>query len=170
MSEHECELVDVEVAKNRGMGLLRITVDNANGDGRVAIERCVAISREVETLMDASDQMSGAYKLEVSSPGLDRVLGREKDFNAAIDREIKLRVGRPIEGRKRFRGRLISFESGVLQMKVEGVDGGLVLIPIEDVEKAIRFMSSRVQTSPRGRHVVTRASRAGNDAGLEPQA
>ena len=136
MQEHDCELVDVEVAKNRGMGLLRITIDNPNADGRVAIERCVAISREVETLLDASDQMAGAYKLEVSSPGLDRVLGRDKDFVAAIDLEIKLRTGRPIEGRKRFRGRLVSFESGVLKMMVDGIDGGVALIPIEDVEKA----------------------------------
>jgi len=136
VQEHDCELVDVEVAKNRGMGLLRITVDNRNADGRVSIERCVAISREVETLLDASDQMSDAYRLEVSSPGLDRVLGRDKDFVAAIDCEIKLRTGRPIDGRKRFRGRLVSFESGVLKMRVEGIDGGVVLIPVEDVEKA----------------------------------
>ncbi len=136
MEEHDCELVNVEVAKNRGMGLVRITVDNPNSDGRVSIERCVAISREIETLLDASDQMSGAYRLEVSSPGLDRVLGREKDFAAAMDREIKLRTGRPIDGRKRFRGRLVSFESGVLQMKVDGIEGGVVLIPFEDVEKA----------------------------------
>jgi ribosome maturation factor RimP len=129
-------LVDVEVAKNRGMGLVRITVDHPSGDGRVEIDRCVAISREVETLLDAADHMSGAYKLEVTSPGLDRVLGREEDFVAVIGREIKLRVGRPIEGRKRFRGRLVSFESGALKMKVDGIDGGSVLIPIEHVEKA----------------------------------
>jgi ribosome maturation factor RimP len=136
VQEHECELVDVEVARNRGTGLVRIIVDNPNSDGRVAIERCVAISREVETLMDAADLMSGTYKLEVSSPGLDRVLGREKDFAAAVDCEIKLQIGRPIEGRKRFRGRLVSFEAGVLKMRVDGIDGGLVLIPIDDVEKA----------------------------------
>jgi ribosome maturation factor RimP len=134
--DHDCELVDVEVAKNRGMGLVRITVDHPSGDGRVEIERCVAISREVETLLDAANQMSGAYKLEVTSPGLDRVLGRDKDFVAAIGHEIKLRVGRPIEGRKRFRGQLVSFESGALKMKVDGIGGGSVLIPIEDVEKA----------------------------------
>jgi ribosome maturation factor RimP len=134
--EHDCELVDVEVAKNRGLGRVRITVDNPNADGRVSIERCVAISREVETLLDASDQMSGAYRLEVSSPGLNRVLGRDKDFVAAIGCEIKLRTGRPIEGRKRFRGRLVSFESGALKMNVEGVGEGVVLIPVEDVEKA----------------------------------
>ena len=138
----------MEVARNRGTGLLRIIVDNANGDGRVPIERCVSISREVETLLDASDAMPGAYRLEVSSPGLDRVLGREKDFERAVDHEIKLQTRRPIDGRRRYRGRLVSFESGVLKMRLEGVasrdatgrgtgDGGNeVLIPIEEVEKA----------------------------------
>ncbi len=121
VDEHGCELVDVEVARNRGTGLLRIIVDNSNGDGRVAIERCVSISREVETLLDASDAMPGAYRLEVSSPGLDRVLGREKDFERAVDHEIKLRTRRPIDGRKRYRGRLVSFESGVLRMRLEGI-------------------------------------------------
>jgi ribosome maturation factor RimP len=78
--EHGCELVDVEVARGQGKGLLRIVVDTPQADGRVPIERCVAISREVETLLDAADAMPGAYQLEVSSPGLDRVLAREKDF------------------------------------------------------------------------------------------
>jgi ribosome maturation factor RimP len=143
VDEHECELVDVDVARNRGRGLLRITVDNPNGDGRVAITRCAAISREIETLLDAADSMPGAYQLEVSSPGLDRVLGREKDFDAAISQQVKLQTRRPIEGRKRYRGRLESVESGVLKMKVDGLGGGddgvgrdEVLIPIEDVEKA----------------------------------
>jgi ribosome maturation factor RimP len=145
VDEHDCELVDVEVARNRGTGLLRITVDNFNGDGRVEISRCVAISREIETLLDAADSMPGAYQLEVSSPGLDRVLGREKDFAAVIDQEVKLQTRRPIEGRKRYRGRLISVESGVLKMKVDGLrrvsgasenGGDEVLISIEDIEKA----------------------------------
>ena len=133
VDEHDCELVDVEVARNRGTGLMRITVDNPNGDGRVAIQRCVAISREVETLLDAADSMPGAYQLEVSSPGMDRVLGREKDFAAVINREVKLRTRRPIDGRKRYRGRLVSLESGVLKVEIDGEE---VLIPFEEVEKA----------------------------------
>ena len=145
--DHDCELVDVEVARNQGRGLLRITVDNRNGDGRVAIERCVKISREVETLLDAADAMPGAYQLEVSSPGLNRLLGREKDFVAAIDQEVKLQTRRPIDGRRRYRGRLLGIDAGVLRMKVDGVGksdrasagesgGEEVLIPIDEVEKA----------------------------------
>ncbi len=134
--EHDCELVDVEVAKNRGKGLLRITVDSPSGDGRVPIERCASISREVETLLDAADSMPETYQLEVSSPGLDRVLGREKDFVAAIDREIKLRTRSPIEGRKRFRGRLVSVEAGDCAVLKMNVDGEEASIPLDEVEKA----------------------------------
>lgn len=137
VDEHGCELVDVEVARNRGQGLLRITVDSPSADGRVPIERCVAISREVETLLDAADAMTGAYQLEVSSPGLDRLLGREKDFVAAVGQELKLRTRRPFEGRKRFRGRLLAVdverEPAVLQMDV---DGESFAIPFDEVEKA----------------------------------
>jgi ribosome maturation factor RimP len=133
VDEHGFELVDVEVARNRGRGLLRIIVDTPQSDGRVPIDRCVAISREVETSLDAADVMPGAYQLEVSSPGLDRVLAREKDFAAACGQEIKLRTRRPIEGRKRYRGRLVSFEQGVLRMTVDGEEA---LIPFDEVEKA----------------------------------
>jgi len=133
VTEHGCELVDVDVARNRGTGLLRITVDSPSGDGRVPIERCVSISREVETLLDAADSMPEAYQLEVSSPGLDRVLGREKDFVAAVGQEVKLRTRSPIEGRKRFRGRLVSVESGALKMDVDGEEAS---IPVDEVEKA----------------------------------
>jgi ribosome maturation factor RimP len=137
VDEHGCELVDVELSVSssqyKGRGLVRITIDNPTADGRVPIERCMQISREVETLLDAAEAIPGPYQLEVSSPGLDRVLGREKDFHAAVSCELKLRTKRPIEGRKRFRGRLVSFEAGLLKMSI---DGGEALIPFDEVEKA----------------------------------
>ena len=144
VDEHDCDLVDVEVARNRGMGLLRITVDSHEADGRVPIERCADISREVETLLDAAESMTDAYRLEVSSPGLDRILGREKDFVAAIGHEVKLRTSRPIEGRKRFRGRLVAVEAAsdespktILTMQVDGqATDGPIDILLEEVEKA----------------------------------
>lgn len=123
----------MEVTRPRGPGSLRVIVDSRAGDGRVPIERCAAISRELSTLFDAVDVMPGAYKLEVSSPGLDRILAREKDFEAAVSREIRVQTRRPLEGRKRFRGRLVAFEAGVLRMEV---DGELALVPFEEVEKA----------------------------------
>lgn len=133
VDEHDCELVDVEVTRPRGPGSLRVVVDSRAGDGRVSIERCAAISRELSTLLDATDFMPGPYRLEVSSPGLDRVLAREKDFEAAVGSEIRAQTRRPLDGRKRFRGRLVTFGSGVLELEV---DGERVSIPFEEVEKA----------------------------------
>jgi len=137
VDEHGCELVDVELSvtssQYKGRGLVRITIDSPAADGRVPIERCTQVSREVETLLDAAELVPGAYQLEVSSPGLDRVLGREKDFCAAVSRELKLTTKRPIEGRRRFRGRLVSFEAGLLKMSIDGEEA---LIPFDEVEKA----------------------------------
>jgi ribosome maturation factor RimP len=131
---HGCELVNVE--SNMGSsrsGLLRIVIDRKESDGRVAVELCAEISREIGTQLDANDAIPGSYNLEVSSPGLDRVLAREKDFAAACGQEIKLKTRRPVGGRRRFKGRLLEFSEGVAVLMV---DGEHYPIPFVDVEKA----------------------------------
>ncbi len=134
VEDHGCELVDVEsqFGSSRS-GLLRVTIDRKEGDGRVAVERCAEISREIGTQLDAHDAIPGAYNLEVSSPGLDRVLAREKDFAAARGQQIKLKTRRPIAGRRRFKGRLIDFRDEIARLQVDGEE---FEIPFRDVEKA----------------------------------
>jgi ribosome maturation factor RimP len=134
VEDHGCELVDVE--SNMGStrsGLLRITIDRKESDGKVAVERCAEISREIGTQLDANDAIVGSYSLEVSSPGLDRLLSREKDFAAACGQEVKLKTRRPVGGRRRFKGRLLEFSEGVA---VLFVDGERYEVPFADVEKA----------------------------------
>ncbi len=128
---HDLELVDVSIS--RRPGLVRITVDNRQGDGRVSIDTCADVSREVESHLDATLAIDGGYRLEVSSPGLDRVLAREKDFVAACGREIKLQTRRPVAGRRRFRGTLTEFDGGVARVLVDGAE---VEIAFNDVERA----------------------------------
>jgi ribosome maturation factor RimP len=127
------ELVDVLLTRGRQPWMLRITIDTPRGDGRVAVERCAEVSREIETHLDATDAMSAPYRLEVSSPGLDRPLSREKDFVAACGSEVRLETKLPLDGRRRFRGLLVSFENGVARIAVDGID---VDIPFESVGKA----------------------------------
>ena len=117
IADHGCELMDLETVHGSGQTLLRITIDTPSGDGRVPVDTLADVSREVETQLDASDgeggvqlPFTGAYQLEVSSPGLDRKLAREKDFAAACGEEVKLRTRRPLDGRRRFGGKLVSFE------------------------------------------------------------
>jgi ribosome maturation factor RimP len=76
---------------------------------------------------------SANYRLEVSSPGLDRILAREKDFVAAVGSKVSLQTRRPIESRKRFKGMLMGFENGFARLEVES---GEVQIPFGEVEKA----------------------------------
>lgn len=127
------ELVDATTTGGRPPSLLRVTIDTPQGDGRVSVERCAAVSRELESHLDAADAIPGPYRLEVSSPGLDRMLAREKDFTRACGSEIRLETQRPLDGRRRFRGLLRAFEDGVALLEVDGREIG---IAFEDVARA----------------------------------
>ncbi|MBS1107659.1 MAG: ribosome maturation factor RimP [Deltaproteobacteria bacterium] len=117
VADHGFELVTAELAGK----VVRVVIDTHDGDGRLA------------SCFDAEAAMPGAYTLEVSSPGLDRVLAREKDFSAACGREVKIETRRPIDGRRRFRGELVAFEGGRAQVRV---DGKPIEIPFDEVSKA----------------------------------
>ena len=127
------ELVDVSLTRGRPPWHLRVTIDTPQGDGHVPIDQCATVSREIGTNLDATDAIPSAYRLEVSSPGLDRMLAREKDFASACGAEVKLETRRPQQGRKRFRGRLERFEDGVVHLRV---DGQAFAIAFEDVARA----------------------------------
>ncbi len=83
----------------------------------------------------AADE-GGAYDLEVSSPGLDRMLAREKDFGREVGAEIRLSTRRPISGRKRFRGTLTAFDGEVVTVVVDGESFG---VPFREIERANRM-------------------------------
>ena len=120
VADHGCELVDAETLVGARSGLLRITIDRLEGDGRVPVESCARISREIEAQLNAADVMSGVYNLEVSSPGLDRMLAREKDFEAACGQDVKLKTRRPVDGRRRFQGRLLEFRAREVVLLIDG--------------------------------------------------
>ncbi len=128
-----CELVDVLVARGHVPWTLRVTVDTPQCDGRVLVDRCAAISREIGSQLDVADAIEAPYRLEVSSPGLDRLLAREKDFAAACGKEVKLKTRRPVGGRRRFKGRLLDFSGGMVLLKVDGQD---FEIPFAQIERA----------------------------------
>jgi ribosome maturation factor RimP len=130
---HGLELVDLERHQGRPPWTLRVIVDTPGGDGLVPIERCAELSREIAVQLDHADAVPVRYQLEVSSPGLDRVLAREKDFSAACGREVRLETRTPLEGRRRFRGRLLSFDAGVARLAVDGVEWS---VAFEEIARA----------------------------------
>lgn len=146
---HGLELVDLDLLKGRGPWVVRVIVDTTEGDGRVSIERCAALSREIGSLLDARDAIPTRYQLEVSSPGLDRRLAREKDFRAACGAEVAVETRQPLNGRRRFRGVLQSFEGGLARILV---DGTVYEVPFGDVARAhLIYHFSRADFAKPGR-------------------
>jgi len=133
VDDHGFELVLADVTRGPSGSVVRVVIDTREGDGRVPIDECARVSREIETCLDASDVVRPPYTLEVSSPGLDRILGREKDFAAACGAEVKIETRHPIDGRRRFRGELVAFENGRVRVRV---DGKPFEIEFADVAKA----------------------------------
>jgi len=138
LRDHGFELVDAELAR----GMVRIVIDTQAGDGRVPIDHCAAVSRELETCLDAEGIVPLPYTLEVSSPGLDRVLAREKDFRAACGREVKIETRRPLDGRRRFRGELVSFEGGRACVRVDGVAIEIDFAEVAKARQVYQFSSA----------------------------
>jgi ribosome maturation factor RimP len=103
---------------------LQIMAERRDGTG-TTIDDCAKISRAVSTVLDVEEPLAGAYSLEVSSPGIDRPLVQSGDFARFKGHLAKITTRRPIDGRKRFRGRLL------------GVAESLVVIEVEDEPREI---------------------------------
>ena len=132
---HGLEIVDVSVKRGPG-SQVRIVVDTPAGDGRVTIDACAAVSREVGHGLDAGELLPGAYLLEVCSPGIDRVLGRTIDFERAVGRRVALETRESLSGRRRFRGELLSFRGEQACLRADEQE---FQIPFAAIAKAKAF-------------------------------
>jgi len=130
LAEMGIDLVDMEYRSGQGRRVLRIYADRPTG---INLDDCAMVSREIGNLLDVKDLLQHRYVLEVSSPGLNRPLKREKDFLRAIGQKIKVKTVVPLKGRKNFSGILQSFENGTLQLKL---DDTVVQIPEKSVNRA----------------------------------
>jgi ribosome maturation factor RimP len=122
----------VRVAMSRG-GTLQLMIEPA--DGRpMDVEACATLSRALSAVLDVEDPISGSYTLEVSSPGIDRPLTREKDYTRWAGHVARLETAEPIDGRRRFKGTLLGLEGGAVKLKLE--DGKEAQVPLSAVTKA----------------------------------
>lgn len=103
-------------------------------DGTMTIEGCAKVSELVSALLDVEDPISGAYDLEVSSPGIDRPLTREKDFERWAGFEAKVELEQAEDGQRRYRGKLLGLRDGLILMQAD--DGNHVELSFSDVRKA----------------------------------
>jgi ribosome maturation factor RimP len=122
----------VRVAMSKG-GTLQIMIEPA--DGRpMDVEDCANLSRALSAVLDVEDPIPGAYTLEVSSPGIDRPLTREKDYLRWAGHLARVETTQPIEGRRRFKGTLLGLENGTLRLRLD--DGKEADVPIVQIARA----------------------------------
>jgi ribosome maturation factor RimP len=110
------ELVDLDLLSGRG-GLLRLFIDRPPA---VTLADCEFVSQQIGDFLDVEDPIAGSYRLEVSSPGIDRRLRTPAHFVAVIGSEINAELRRPMDGRRRFRGRLIGADADTIELQVDG--------------------------------------------------
>ena len=168
------------VLRDLGYRLVRVKVSSAAGatiqimaerpDGTMSIEDCEAISVALSPVFDVEEPMAQAYRLEISSPGIDRPLVRESDFARAIGDEARVEMAVPVNGRKRFRGVLAAVASGP-----DGPSARMTLIADDgsesEVELTIRAMAEArlVLTDDLIRAALRREKAALKDARREPE-
>jgi len=124
------ELLGVEYIKNGRDTVLRIYIDSSQG---ISIEDCERVSHQVSGILEVEDPISTAYSLEVSSPGFDRPLFKEKDFVRFAGAEAKISMKLPVQGRRNFKGMLEGFSEGNILIEV---DGEVYELPLTKLAKA----------------------------------
>jgi ribosome maturation factor RimP len=97
------------------------------------LDDCAEVSHAVSALLDVADPLPGAYRLEVTSPGIDRPLVRRADYERFAGFETRLETELPIEGRRRFRGRLLGLAGDQVRL---ALPEGELLIPLDAIKKA----------------------------------
>ena len=120
----------VEYLNQGRKSLLRIFVEREEG---VSVDLCAEVSRHVSDLLDVEEIMLSAYTLEVSSPGMDRLLFKSEQYAAHVGERLDVRLNHPFEGRKKFVGTLAGLENNTVVLQV-GEDE--YLLPLENVQKA----------------------------------
>jgi ribosome maturation factor RimP len=147
------------VIEQLGYRLVRVRVSGAEGctvqimaerpDGTMTVEDCEAVSRALSPVLDMADPIDRAYRLEISSPGIDRPLVRKSDFERYAGHVAKIETAMPFQGRRRFRGILMGTEGEAVRIRrddaAEG-EGAEVLLPIEEMSEAKLVLTDQLVT------------------------
>jgi ribosome maturation factor RimP len=126
------ELIEVEFSPASSRALVRLYIDRADGSP-VALDDCERASQAVGKVLDTQDPIEREYQLEVSSPGFDRPLRTAAHFARFVGSEARIELAQPIEGRRRFRGKLGPAEDGEVMIEVDQREWKL---PLAGISKA----------------------------------
>ena len=124
------ELLGVEYLPQGRHSVLRIFIDHENG---ITVDDCGNVSHQVSAVLDVEDPIRGEYTLEVSSPGLDRPLFKLEHYLRFVEQLAELRLHAPLNGRRKFKGRIQGVEGDEVVMDVDGEE---LRFSIDNIEKA----------------------------------
>jgi ribosome maturation factor RimP len=111
--KHNFELVEVEYKKEGGEWYLRIYIDK---EGGINIDDCQTVSEEVSELLDEADPIDGAYIFEVSSPGIERPLKTERDYQKSMGKLVEAKLFAPVDGKKLIEGILTGYTEDTVEL------------------------------------------------------
>jgi ribosome maturation factor RimP len=147
------------VLEQLGYRLVRVRVSGSEGctvqimaerpDGSMTVEDCEAVSRALSPVLDVADPIDRAYRLEISSPGIDRPLVRKSDFDRYAGHVVRIEMEVPVNGRKRFRGELTGTEGDTARLHRDDAREGEnadVLLPIGDMSEAKLVLTDELVT------------------------
>jgi ribosome maturation factor RimP len=130
------ELVEVEYKKEGAEWYLRIYLDK---EGGITIDDCQSVSEEVSDLLDEADPIDHSYIFEVSSPGIDRPLKTEWDYNKNMGRLIEVKLFSPVNGKKVIEGILRGYTSDKIKIEINGKEVELEKSTIALAKPVIEF-------------------------------
>lgn len=128
------ELLGIEFVPARAHGLLRLYIDVADQSRLVTVDDCEAVSREVSAILDVNDPISTAFTLEVSSPGIERLLFTAAQMGRFVGETVKVQLALPQDGRRRAQGKLLRMDGDIAVLALEG--GVEFPVSFDNVEKA----------------------------------
>jgi len=130
------ELLGIEYISAGNNSVLRLFIDHENG---INVDDCAEVSRQVGAILDVEDPIGPEYNLEVSSPGLDRPLFDLEQFQAVIGETITVKLSMPLNGRRKFKGKLEAINDEILIVVVDGLDYELVFSNIDKANLVPKF-------------------------------
>ncbi len=134
--KYQVDIYDVEFVKEGSDWYLRAYIDKPGG---VTIQDCEDVSRALSDRLDEEDFIEDAYILEVSSPGLGRILKKDRHLKSALGQEIECKTYRPVDGQKEFSGILVTFDEESLTIADEGTEKKFLRKDLAVVRLALDF-------------------------------
>jgi ribosome maturation factor RimP len=168
------------VLEDLGFRLVRVKVQSAGTDrvvqlmaerpdGSITIDECEKISKQISPVLDVADPISGAYRLEISSPGIDRPLVRPSDFEDWSGHEAKIELTEPVGGRRKFKGVLEGFEDGEVRIEADTGEHGMqhLGLPVHLISDAKLVLTDELIREALARAKERHSERPGDGAELD---